>query len=595
MRGPRIEILDSNGHPKSPKAQEISYAVGDKIELRCNSAPSKPAARLRWYLNDHELVVPNSAPNSSDARQAGRQGYITPSNAAIPPLGYDVRVTPIEYRQHYKGIYSSHSTLSLVLQQDDLVNSKISFKCLASMRQEVPIQSKQLIVLTPQPAGSLSSNSRLRAKRLSSNQSGDTDGGQRRHKAQYNRHSMSRASSRSQQQQQQNAPTMSSDLISSLPEDLKNHMMYIYEDSDSTLGPSIIDGPETLERYIHSNLNETENANHNQLISGNNLALEFNRADNSEYIQLLRDRLSRQRSLPNAQQGANGASGSTSSHKRLYGSSSLVKSPLYLDEHDPLRPIISWPPLESGKLMLLPPGQTIVAIPTQPNAINKQQNELKFVLPPKSDPTDAIMHRASTRTKVTQTDDPAQLGQIMLDRLIENLNCTCTDSSIDTKLGWIVNDVPLNSRDTRFYPTRISPDHRQTLITIGIQANANQQATSAASLQSILSQYFKTIDSSSHAMHLHATSAALRFDSRSKTSTDQQVLVSNEQIRFICQAVHSLLLYSSSEMITFDFNPPPINQIDSNSIDKFQSLSSNVIQATSGKSNTSLVHGLFLY
>lgn len=618
MRGPRIEILDSSGRPKSLKAQEISYAVGDKIELRCNSAPSKPAARLRWYLNDHELILPGLAQNLASSEPTRPQSranpqpgqFIQATSASNQPLGYDVRLTPIEFRQHYKGIYSSHSTLSLVLQQDDLVNSKISFKCLASMRQEAPIHSKQLIVLTPQPGtGALSLGARLRAKRFTSElmslPDGDLSGHNRRHKAQYNRHgntnrgspqASSSSSSASRTAQHASLPIMSSDLINSLPEDSKNQLMYIYEDSDSTLGPSIIDSPETLDRYLNSNMTTTDQTasgggNDQHAAPNNNYALEFNRADNLEYIQALRDRSSRQRSLPSSHpQTASG-------HKRTsFGSNSLVKSPLYLDENDPLRPIISWPPLESGKLMLLPPGQTIVAIPTQPSrhSAATSQNELRFVLPPRSDSTDSSQ-RVLSRVKPNSVEDPSILGQVVLERLIENLNCTCTEGSIDTKMGWIVNDVSLNSRDTRVFPTRISPDHRQTWITVGLQTNANPTST-AGSLQSILSQYYKTTDVSSLRPNQGGRSGALRqLDSRSQAATssnNQPVPASNEQIRFICQAIHSMLLYSSSEMITFDFNPPPI---DGNTIDKFQSLPSNVIQATSGKYwFLANYHGLFL-
>lgn len=736
VRGPRIEILDSSGRPKSPKAQEISYAVGDKIELRCNSAPSKPAARLRWYINEHELAIPaaHSSVGGQAAGERQRQRRLALASAggggpsSGQQLGYDVRVTPIEYRQHYKGIYSSHSALTLVLQQDDLINNKISFKCLASMRQEVAIRSKQLIVLSGSSASSSSSSllgpSNFRARRSPDLQAaaeliGASDSEAHvyhRQRAQAHRlgggggaSGASGATGRfaggqlrqQQQQQQQRAPASAMQtlagagqpaltselLINNLLEEPRNTLMYIYEQADSTLGSSIIDGPENLENYLRQmNASNSGNNNNNNYQAGSAQLLDLSKADNLDYIQLLRERSARQKSHSNAlggggQQAAQNNFGGpfhSSAAKRTHGSNSLVKSPLYLDELDSLRPIISWPPLDSGRLAMLPApsgaGATIVAIPTLPSSnriiglaatgggqqaagansarrfpsslasasseFNAEQRVLVL-------PTSMAQARTSAATafgpdifdsnelspklrflNLANNNNNNNLDlqgqtrqQILLERLARHLNCTCTDGSVDTKLAWLINDSPIDMRDTRYYPTRVSPDHRQTWITIGLQAAAfnqhhqlltqqQQQSAAAAtttmpnSLSSILARYFRLPAAAAAAA---ATSSAAAgslgvrahpgqattssFDNNHQQASTQQISANSatmpaesSHIKFICQAIHSMLLYSSSEMITFDFNPPPQgHQVDANSIDKLAPSPSNVIQATSGK------------
>jgi len=518
----------------------------------------------------------------------------------LPALDYDVSVTPIEYRQHFKGIYSSHSTLSLVLQQDDLINNKISFKCLASMRRDVPVRSKQLILLRP-PSSTVASPAlskltnlgpRFNARRrrslgeLVAMAGAESDGGgdgthaQHRQRPQNHRHSMSRLTSVHKTQAK-----FSADLISNLADNSEsNSMMYVYEDSDSTMGPSSIDALEDMQTRLrakepsHSDANDFSD-NSTKLLEGNNYVLDFNKADNLEYVQLLRDRTARQRSYPSWQQSqtqAHHANGGSHNSRRLPGANALVKSPLYLDELDTMRPLISWPPLESGKLLLLPPSKTIVAIPTQ-SLLRSLPSEQKFVLPPKAD------MGSGNNLRFLGAEDDAKFEQTVIERLIQNLNCTCVDGSIDTKLVWFIDDTQLDLRDTRLFPARISQDHRQTWITVGFHSLPAHNPSISASdspprfnqistpLKSVLNQFLNKNDPQSPSNETYPATGS------------QQQSETSRQIRFSCQAIHSMLLYSSSEMITFDFNPPPLGPIDGNAIDKFGSSPSNVIQATSGK------------
>lgn len=223
----------------------------------------------------------------------------------------------------------------------------------------------------------------------------------------------------------------------------------------------------------------------------------------------------------------------------------------------------------------------------------KQQ---KFILPSK---VDLEMISGGSRLPSLVEDESQLKFLILLEKLLQNLNCTCTDGSIDTKLSWLINEANLEVRSTRLYPTRVSPDHRQTWFTIGLQTlnlwpssleglsilPETRSPSAPTSIQTILTQYLKKpVNSPSTTSSKSSTSgASFRLDPVTGAN-QQQSVNSNNQIKFTCQATHSMLLYSSSEMITFDFNPPPqSNSYDGNSIDKFASMPSNVIQATSGK------------
>lgn len=592
IRGPRIEILDANGRPKSPKAQEISYAVGDKIELRCNSAPSKPAARLRWYLNEHEIIIPSNATGQDQTgSQAFQRRNLHLPGVLDPSQGHDVRITPVDYRLHYKGIYSSHSTFTLVLQQNDLINNKISFKCLASMRQDVGLQSKQLILLPSASSTQMLSNSdqsgelghvratdpssRLMRRDPSEDLSpmvGQTESDahkQHYQRPQHFRHSMSRLSSQqAKPQARSNSLTQaaSTDAISDiLRDDLKGHMLYVYEESYSTLGPSIVDRLDTLQSFMFSGLNSNgPDTNSSSPHHGTSSTFEFNKADNLDYIQMLRDKASRFRSLNQLASGSPGLHGV----KRGHSVNSLVKSPLYIDELDPMRPLINWPPLDSGKLILLPAAQNIVAIPTRNERSSsssslQQSSDQRFVLPPKSSSSLQLDNLADLGSSIDAIGSTSK--HALLDKLVQNLNCTCTEGSLDVKLNWLVDEIPVNQRDIRHYPVRISPDHRQTWSIIGLAPTVSRRLGSSL---------------------LTKGSTANTLLGGSRTS---QVMTSNElgqqsssAIKIACQATHSVLLYSSSEMITFDFNPPPTLSDGATTNDRFTSLASNVIQATSG-------------
>lgn len=621
VRGPRIEILDSNGKAKSPKTQEISYSVGDKIELRCNSAPSKPAARLRWYLNDVELNIPNGGSSSMNNITTTTTNNTTQRirRSSYPLIaGYELEVSPIKYQQHYKSIYSSHSKLSLILQRNNLINNKISFKCLASMRQEIPLQSKKLILV---PFNEEQQQSPLVARRSNLNQRAKRDQQQQQRIPQQHPDlvKLSSKANEAHPVQRRAGPvqlpstTRSSSQSHSWPHHHHHHatalhkegsrydgmddkdtlistnhqlkqfpsnkignyahesVLYVYESPDSILGPTLLNQihsahvPEELSSNSARTTTTTTPAiidqisstlygrfdinrnNQNNRASSNIKPFGTSRLDNVELI-------SRQRTLLST-------NNRPIHHYRSHGLNSLVKAPLIFDELDPMRPVINWPPLESGRLISIN-GTILVALPNLPfsqEGENGNGQTLKVSLAPS---LGVDIRGASSRT----------IGSSLIEQLLQNLNCTCTDGSIDTKLGWTINEVPVELRETRYYPTKISSDHRQTILTIGFNPNDIRN----------YEEYIRRVSSEQYQSAKPSTMSAKLESILAKQSTNY--LDPDNQVKLSCIATHSMLLYSSSETITFDFSPSQSSQQDGNSIlEKLASSpSDNVIQATSG-------------
>lgn len=566
--------MDSNGKLKSPRSQEISYAVGDKIELRCNSAPSKPAARLRWYLNDHELTAPSA--NTRRARRA----------ASSASTSYDVRVTPIEYRQHYKGIYSSHSNLTLVLQQDDLINNRISFKCLAAMRQDVAVRSKQLIVQMPphlpnsvfdNRGGSSSSRSAramsefiAAAKPLLMAQ---------RHKRHLQRHSVSRMGDTKAPQ-----ADLARLLHDQAAEMLDQPPLYIYEDANAKLGGLITETYEFLAEYLR----QKEAARNSSIYVSAESYLTPSRVHNAphydnrnlEYIQIMRELTSPPAKPIHKPVTTFGSGGS-----RRFGASSmssLVRSPYYADEHSPVRPVLSWPPLAMGRL------NPVVGEP-------KSCRKLSLLASPVASPLDLLLGRVSSNEsagRAPRTLDgtacllgaasggidsaPSTFDQIarehpklrLIQLMLPHINCTSVDNSIDTRLEFLVNDELVSSLDTVAYahPKMASPNelslHKQAaaaaaahsnVLTIGFQSSVG----STDRLHFSHSQTLSPDNANTPAQHRASMLLPLLQNKYAASPKSAAGLAADSMLQLACQATHSMLLYSSSEMVTFDFNPLP--------------------------------------
>ncbi|RLU22482.1 hypothetical protein DMN91_004760 [Ooceraea biroi] len=93
-----MEIIELSQEKPVIVGEEKVYASGDVLALNCTSGKSHPAAQLKWFVNGQQ-VKPN---------------------------------LEIVFEQH--GLYSTISTLLLVLEPGHLVGDKINVRCEATVR-----------------------------------------------------------------------------------------------------------------------------------------------------------------------------------------------------------------------------------------------------------------------------------------------------------------------------------------------------------------------------------------------------------------------------------------------------------------------------
>lgn len=298
--------------------------------------------------------------------------------------------------------------------------------------------------------------------------------------------------------------------------DLKR-ALYIYEPADSSFGPSVIENYAQLESFLKSANREAD------LLESDGAALALDRWDNRDQMHSLRREAARQRLLP-----------SQSQTRRFLGLNSLPKTPLYVDELDPLRPILSWPPLEAGMLLMLPQHRgrapTLVALPSsQRHDKSSQEGVARLFVAPNSGSLDA------------------QGG--LLEQLVGALNCTSAEGSPETRLSLSLNEQSLATDDNSY---ELETTRQQTPF-----AGARSQFAAADQRH-----------------WLHSIVPTSGSGARIRAALKKQD--AGAALRVACRASHSLLLFSSSELITFDFNPS-IGQA------KNEGDSTHVIQATSGE------------
>ncbi|XP_076310255.1 nephrin-like isoform X2 [Tachypleus tridentatus] len=102
------------------------YSIGDKVEINCLAAPSKPPALLQWFVNDMEI------PKENLCRR--------------------------ENIKHKNGLEASHMGLHFAVQPSHLWNGVLKFRCTAIISQVYSMSSEEIIVgNTPRARGLYSS------------------------------------------------------------------------------------------------------------------------------------------------------------------------------------------------------------------------------------------------------------------------------------------------------------------------------------------------------------------------------------------------------------------------------------------------------
>ncbi|XP_076335504.1 uncharacterized protein LOC143238826 [Tachypleus tridentatus] len=99
------------------------YIVGDTVNINCTSAKSKPAAKIRWYIND-EIVGPD---------------YKTTSSITL----------------HDDGLEASTLGLRFVVTENHLRNGNMKLRCIATVFQAVELGNEVTLFARQQKASGL--------------------------------------------------------------------------------------------------------------------------------------------------------------------------------------------------------------------------------------------------------------------------------------------------------------------------------------------------------------------------------------------------------------------------------------------------------
>lgn len=559
MRGPRIEIhrpapngdtstnsnSDSTLSARQASESQLAYSVGDKIHLRCSSAPSKPAATLRWLVNEREVHLP-----------AGVEPFVRQDSAdATPPLAVELdsrelMLSQQALRKHYKSIYSTHSTLSLTLQASDLIAKKLSFRCVSVLRASIELESKELITQLPQ----LDSSSSLLSQHVASS------GGIGDYVTTTNtRHSpLDYDDSANTDSHPHHAPDASYASASA-----KLH--YVHQPATAMLGSSLAESADKLRRFVERMRSSQEQPSSDSQPQHAMLA-----ADNSAYLAALRDTSQSNKFASTAKHNApvvatnsnwpyaSGSSSQSATSRRrlpallvpLTTTTSSQRSPVYVDELDARRPLLQWPPLDAGILTFDVRDGSLVASQTvqqqqQQQQLHRSSPVARFYtsMPAPVGSGDFGSDKSQRGTRHSARRWPLDAQFELRNSLLVAMNCTCVSCSEDTTLRLRINGQLLEAakHSSHDYITIRRPAHQQHsmslskarlgltphIVSIRLMANASRHEAR---------RMLRTLTSSSSKVDLQ--------DSHTQSS---------EVLRIACVAQQSTQLNSSSEMITFDF------------------------------------------
>ncbi|XP_035221866.1 cell adhesion molecule 3-like isoform X3 [Stegodyphus dumicola] len=123
-RDMNVMVLPTEG-PKITGGQN-RYNVGDVVAINCTSAKSKPAATLRWYINDH-LVGPE---------------FQTEHSTTL----------------HEDGLETSSLSLKFVAKEKHFINQNMRLKCTASITKDYVMSNEEMFVGGRQQSSTLQIN-----------------------------------------------------------------------------------------------------------------------------------------------------------------------------------------------------------------------------------------------------------------------------------------------------------------------------------------------------------------------------------------------------------------------------------------------------
>ncbi|XP_055929949.1 uncharacterized protein LOC129960503 isoform X1 [Argiope bruennichi] len=143
----KVFVLPSEGPTLTGGNQE--YRIGDTVVVNCTSAKSKPAATLRWYINDELITKENNAPTTNPRVAASnmlksenlKKVDFTQFNAEVGPE-YE---TEYSTTRHADGLETSSLGLKFVVTSKHFQNGNMKLKCTATISRIYTMSNEEMV------------------------------------------------------------------------------------------------------------------------------------------------------------------------------------------------------------------------------------------------------------------------------------------------------------------------------------------------------------------------------------------------------------------------------------------------------------------
>ncbi|GBL74535.1 hypothetical protein AVEN_235460-1 [Araneus ventricosus] len=143
----KVFVLPSEGPTLTGGNQE--YRIGDTVVVNCTSAKSKPAATLRWYINDELITKENNAP-TTNPRVAASNLLKSENLKKVDFTHFSAEVGP-EYETEYSttrhadGLETSSLGLKFVVTSKHFQNGNMKLKCTATISRIYTMSNEEMV------------------------------------------------------------------------------------------------------------------------------------------------------------------------------------------------------------------------------------------------------------------------------------------------------------------------------------------------------------------------------------------------------------------------------------------------------------------
>ncbi|XP_035211375.1 uncharacterized protein LOC118185602 isoform X1 [Stegodyphus dumicola] len=143
----KVFVLPSEGPTLTGGNQE--YRIGDTVIVNCTSAKSKPAATLKWYIND-ELITTGTYGPVVNTRVATSNMVKSENHKKVDFSPYTSKVGP-EYETEYSttlhadGLETSSLGLKFVVTSQHFRNGNMKLKCTATISRIYTMSNEEMV------------------------------------------------------------------------------------------------------------------------------------------------------------------------------------------------------------------------------------------------------------------------------------------------------------------------------------------------------------------------------------------------------------------------------------------------------------------